>query len=331
LSETLPVVIVLHGDDLFAIQREVEKLLASLGDPALAELNLTRLDGRSVSLDDVYTAANAMPFLAERRCVVLSHPFARLASEAARERFIGLLDGLPETTALVLVIEDALDHGRWTGFGERHWLRKWLGAAGAKASYQVRRLPDPRDMPEWIRREVKAQGGKIVPAAAAALAAHIDNDTAAGAQEIQKLLAYTDGREIEADDVERLSAQSGQANIFDMVDALGQGNGRLALNLLHRLLEEQDEPGLFGMVVRQFRLLIQAREALDQGVRPEGLAQALHVHPFVASKLAGQAARFTLPRLAAIYHGLLEIDEAVKNGQSSLPVALDIFVAGLAG
>ena len=85
------------------------------------------------------------------------------------------------------------------------------------------------------------------------------------------------------------------------------------------------------MVVRQFRLLIQAREILDGRGNKDDVARALHVHPFVAEKTTGQAGRFSMESLEYIYHKLLGIDEGVKTGQVTLDLALDTLVIELAG
>ncbi len=82
------------------------------------------------------------------------------------------------------------------------------------------------------------------------------------------------------------------------------------------------------MVVRQFRLLLLAREVLEK----RGNVQAeLKVHSFVAQKLAAQARHFSLESLEAIYHQLLKIDEDAKTSQVALDLALDIFVMELTG
>ena len=63
---------------------------------------------------------------------------------------------------------------------------------------------------------------------------------------------------------------------------------------------------------------------------PGEFARGLARSEFVARKTMDQARRFSLERLDAIYHRLLAIDEGVKTGQTSLPVALDSLVAELA-
>jgi DNA polymerase III subunit delta len=330
---TQPNVYILHGDDPLAIRRQVDALVEGMGDPTTAEMNTTRLDGRQSVDDALGAAANAMPFLCERRMVILSYPFARMTTDATRKRFLALLEGLPDSTLLVLVVPDTLERGKWKSLPavDSNWIRRWLQSAGSRASYQLCALPSLQQMAEWVRKETRGRGGQIQPDAAAALAAHVGSDTLAASQEIEKLLIYVDGkRAIEAADVEELTAQTGQGDVFAMVDALAGGNTRQALGALHRLMETQDPLSLFGMITRQFRLLIQARELLDEG-RGSQLAAGLHVHPFVAEKVGGQARRFRMRQLEEIYHRLVLVDEAIKTGQMPADLALDTFIAGLAG
>ncbi len=329
-----PVVYVFHGDDSFTIHRHVETIIKQMGeDPTLAEMNITRLDGRQASDEDLRSAANSMPFLAERRLVILTSPFARLGTDAARKRFLSTLDGLPPTTGLVLLVEDTLERKKWKSLPQldSNWLRKWLSSAGEKAFYLLCELPRINEMPEWVRKEARRQSGQFSPGGAAALVAHIGNDTRLACLEITKLLTYVDyKRPVEAEDVEELTAQVGQADVFDMVDALAGGNTRQAISLLHRLLESQEPLSLFGMITRQFRLLVQACEVIDEG-RGSQIAAELHLHPFVADKLGAQARRFNMDQLIAIYHRLLLLDEAMKTSQAPADLALDTFIAELRG
>ncbi|HZU86926.1 MAG TPA: DNA polymerase III subunit delta [Anaerolineaceae bacterium] len=322
-------ILLLHGNDTYGIELTLRRQVQALGDPSVADLNLSRLDGRTATLNDLRAAAYAMPFLADHRLVILSQPLARLNAANAQRDFIACIEGLPDSTTLVLVIEDEQQRGEWQTLRPTHWLTKWVRGDGAKrCQVQSFALPRPADMPHWIRSQAEEQGGQFAPPAAVMLANYIGTDTRQASQEITKLLTYVDRkRMVQAQDVELLTAPGGSANVFDMVDALGRGDAQTALRSLHRLLEEQDAISLFGMVVRQFRLILTAREALDQGVRPSALAAELHLAPFVAEKIATQAARFSLPALVKIYHRLLEMDEAAKTSQMPLDLALETFVA----
>jgi DNA polymerase-3 subunit delta len=155
-------------------------------------------------------------------------------------------------------------------------------------------------------------------------------DTRQAGMEISKLLAYVNwARQVGVADVEAVCIVTSQQSVFDFVDALSSGNGKSAQHLLHRLLETEDAFSLWGMVVRQFRLLIQAREILDGRGNKDDVARALGAHPFVAEKTTGQAGRFSIESLESIYRKLLRIDEGVKTGQFTLDLALDTLVVEL--
>lgn len=324
-----PVVYLLYGDDNHAMEAFVREMIARLGDPGMAELNTTRLDGKSASEEELRTAVGSLPFLSDRRLVILANPLARAQGAEAQKRFRALLDSVPVETALVLLVEDQLFRGKWEKMKDDHWLRKWAREAGSKALVRLCALPSPADMPGWIQKEVRRQGGSFAPEAARALAAAVETNTELAAQEIVKLLTYADGRAVEAEDVDLLCTPVGQGNIFDLVDAAAEGRSADALRALHTLLEFEEPALVFGMLTRQYRLLIQAREILDEGGGAGLIVTLLGQRDFVARKLAYQANRFTLAELGAIYHRLLQLDEDSKSGQGDLLTGLDVFVAGL--
>jgi DNA polymerase-3 subunit delta len=94
-------------------------------------------------------------------------------------------------------------------------------------------------------------------------------------------------------------------------------------------LSRQDASSIFGMVVRQFRLILLGKEILDSGGGENEIASTLKVHPYVARKVTAQARRFTQPDLEAIYHRLLSIDVATKSSEMDADLSLDLLIADL--
>jgi DNA polymerase-3 subunit delta len=316
----------LFGNDEFAISRKLREFESDFPDPTGADMNTARLDARSMSENDLNTAVNAMPFLAGRRLVLLANPSAKYNSPSARKKFLEFIEKAPETTRLVMY--ESVEPRD----ADKHWLVKWAEKSSGKIQTQAFMLPKLRDMPGWIVHETKNQGGQIEPRAAEMLKDMVGVDTRQAGMEIAKLLAYVNWtRPVTGHDVEAVCIVTSQQSVFDFVDALSNGNGQSAQHLLHRLLESEDPFALWGMVVRQFRLLIQAREILDGRGTKDDVARALGVHPFVAEKTTQQAAHFSMETLEAIYRRLLKIDEEVKTGQITLDLALDTLVAELAG
>ncbi len=320
MPETSPVIL-LYGTDEFAITSAIEKLVAALGDPSSTAMNLTRFDGRAgVDFAALNTAVNAVPFLSARRLVVLSSPSFAFSTPEGHKKLIALLEGVPSTTSLVLVESDLLR-------GD-HWLVK--AAQKAKAEIRPYLMPRRRDMPGWIVQEAKKQGGQIDPPAAARLADMTGEDTRIAAQEIAKLLTYVNrAKPVSEKDVEQVSVASAQSSVFDLVDALGMGDGKKAQNVFHRLLDEDDPFELWGMIIRQFRLILEAREIIDEGGGLPQVQQGLSLHEFVAEKIYRQAQHFSMPVLEAIYHKLLEIDGGAKTSRVPLDLAIDTFIVEL--
>lgn len=321
----MPNIFILYGNDEFAITRKLKDFESGFSDPTTAGMNTAHFEARSMTDEEFNNALNAMPFLAPKRLVILSNPSSKYNNPAARKKFEEYISKAPDTVRLV--IYEAIQAKE----APKHWLLKWAEKNSDLVKTQAFMLPKQRDMAGWIVNEAKNQNGKIEPAAAAKLAEMVGVDTRQVGMELSKLLAYVNwARPVQTSDVEAVCIVTSQQSVFDFVDALSQGNGKTAQKLLHRLLENEDPFSLWGMVVRQFRLLIQAREILDGRGNKDDVARALGVHPFVAEKTTGQANRFTMEALEGIYRHLLVIDERVKTSQITLDLALDTLIMELA-
>jgi DNA polymerase III subunit delta len=329
VSESAPTIYLLHGDDELAISEALAKILSKYKDAATASLNTTRLDGRSATLDELSAAANALPFLAPRRLVIFEHPLARLKGANLHKRFIEILENVPTTTALVLIEYSPLLDYRGLWLEETRWIGKWFEKTGQRAYMRAFPLPRGGGMVHWIIERATSLGGIITPQAASMLANLTGEDTRLADHELAKLLDYVSyARPVEMEDVQLLTPDAALVDDFALVEALRQRDAGKAQAVLHRKLEE-GEPGLIlGSMIYQFRLLLLAREIIDQGGGQKDvidqLAQ-LKVNYYPAKLAHDNAHRFSLQALQDIYHHLLDIDEAIKVGRIPADLALDLF------
>jgi len=324
MSEASPSIYLLYGNDEFAIRSFLEeRLKAKMGEKSDAAMDITTLDGKDSSLEAIRTETHTIPFLSKRRMVVLFNPTS-LAKGKNQDKFIDLLGSIPSTTALVLIEDRALE--------DKHWLISWCKDHMDQAWIQLFDLPKGPAMSHWILEQAQEMGGAFEGSAAQLLASYIDDDPRLAKSEIEKLLTYVDfSRTVTEEDVQTLVADVRQGDVFQMVDAIGYGDGEKAFSMLRRLLEEGDALPLFGMVVRQFRLLIQVRELMDQNPGQDHfqIAKEIGVHPYPIQKIMPQARLFNLSQLKAIYHRLSDVDQAIKTGQLNDKLALDLLIASL--
>ncbi|MCJ7723132.1 MAG: DNA polymerase III subunit delta [Anaerolineales bacterium] len=332
MTEITARVIILYGDDEHAVSKRLKAYQAALGDSTTADMNITRLDGRSLTDEELNNAVNSLPFLGDKRLVLLANPSDRYQNKKGQELFTQLLEKVPETTRIVI-------HGNMENPDkekkkkEESWLLKWAGKAGGLVSVERHVMPRAWEMTGWILAETKKQGGSIEPRGAAMLAEMVGENTSQAAQEITKLLTYVNyERPITVADVEQVSLDTAQGNIFVLVDALGSSQGKKAQAMLHRLLDEQDPKNIFGMIVRQFRFLLLAREVIDGGGNINDIQSALSkfgMPVFTAKNVYFQAKQFSQEALEAIYHRLLAIDEEAKTSDVPLDLAMDMLVVEL--
>lgn len=324
MADSVPVVYLLHGEDSHGMAGFVHAIQEKLGDPTNAEMNTTYIEG-SLDLEALRAAASAVPFLAPRRVVILENASKRLQSQTTREKFLSILDGLPESTAMVLLEQTTLD--------KKHWLIKW--AEGAQERAYVREYTPPKGakMANWIKKYAASQGGQIAPPAASLMAEHVGDDTRMATLEVDKALAYVNfSRPVEVEDVEETAAfAAGGGDFFAFIDSIAQRDGRKAMNMLKRLLDEQDPLPLFFSLVGHFRLLLQTRELYENGSRDAAVANALDIHPYRAKKLTTQAGTLSLASIEGIYKRLQEYDLEIKTGQLDPELALETMIAALTG
>lgn len=328
-------ILILHGEEELAIQLVLQQLLADFGRDGMADLNLSRLDGKTVSRNDLHNHLHLLPFGVEKRLVILENPLSLAKNKEEQENFIQLLDTLPPTTRLVMIILDdwirLQKKWLWQSLKPNHWLMDWLAQNSGKAFLQDFHLPGIQEMNGWIDVEVKRQGGTIEDQACRELSSAFGTETRLLSREIEKLLIFTERkRPITVADVRELCIPLEREDIFAMTDAISLGDARTALRLLDISLQNQPEPVILTMIVNHFRQLLIISEMIGESISPEEMARELGKQDWLISKLIKQARRFKIDRLDEIYRRLVDLDEDIKDYRTPGDLALELFVAELA-
>lgn len=321
----------LHGEDEYRRSLQLEEMKAKLGDPTTVALNTTEFSGRQLTLDELIFACDAIPFLGERRLVIVSDLATRFERDAKGgagrseqdstflQRFKEYISTLPDTTRLVLMESRKIK--------KANPISKIV--SGSDHGYEEEFAPlRGRDLNDWIVQRAEDKGGRIEPPAVNLLATFVGGDLRLLDQEIEKLHTYVGGeRPINVEDVERLVSYVQEANIFHMVDALGRRDTRRAMELLEQLLQGGRHPlYVLRMITRQFRILLQIKELRARGTLPADIASLLRLPFFVVEKSSRQASNFTFRQLEDIFRNLLELDAAIKSGEIEDRLALNLFV-----
>lgn len=311
---------IFHGEDSHSQLIALNKVKAKFGPPDMLDLNTTKFE-KMVPLSQLKNACEAVPFLAKVRLVLVYNMLANLDKTAVKE-LTAFLKDLPEFARLFFLESQSLkpSHAiiKLANDHENGFVKQFKNLEGGALA-------------RWIKEKVQTQGGLISPQATNILAANVGSDLRILTNEIEKLLLYCQENQIEAGDVMKLSPYAAEANIFNLVDAIGNRNSKQAALLFQQKLAEGADPFyLFSMFIRQFRLLIQVKSLAEEGLKPPAIAKRTQIHSFVCGKLFQQCRTFSLAQLEQIYTHLLDIDVRVKTGRTEMVTALNLLVAEVA-
>jgi len=324
---------ILQGEDDFSLNRALGEIKKGLGDPSMLATNTTLLDGQKVTPGELRTVVGTVPFLAEKRLVIVQGLLGRFESQRPPRRkktsqangrendaksFAEAMSSIPESTVLVLT------DGK---IKSANPLFKTLSGAKVMAFPLLR----GDVLRQWVKQEAAAQGAAISPQAVDLLARLVGGNLWVMSSEINKLALFASGRRIEEDDIKAVVSSAQEANVFAMVDAILDFKAGVAERLLEQLLQQGASPAyLLVMLSRQVRLVVRAKE-MRRRRTPEAEIQARLglKSEFPFRKTLEQAQRYPLERLKAVYIRLLEADLAIKTGKYDGGLALNLLIADL--
>ena len=348
--------ILLSGEDEFSAHEELERIRAS-GDFGY---NQDSFAGEDADLTAIRATCDTMPFLAEKRLVVLEGlPKPKRGKGAEAEGDDENADAQatePETPAAPATKGKRGKKGSAvTTLGPQAFAKglaeyisrlpettllvafvpeklkadhPLMQAARSHGKSLTFTKPGGVQLNEWVARRARSQGHRIAPEAARTLVESLGDDLRMLAGEIDKLGTYVGaGAEIRLEDVEALTPVSRQARVFDLTDALARRDTATALRLLHELLANGESPlGIVALTAFQTRALMQVKLLTERGMGAYQIASTAGLAPFVVEKSAPLARHFSLAQLEAAHRSLLEIDIALKRSRMTPELALDLLV-----
>ena len=328
---------VLWGEDEFSREETLQGIKNSLGDASFLATNTHVLEGQKLTLNELKAVGEAMPFLAEKRLVIIKGLLERFEPSVKSGKSNGpaakqddarvladCIKNLPSSTILVLI--DFIEI-------KKNSLQRNSLYSAISGIAEVKSFPLMRGvkLSQWIQSRATQKGGSLSLQATNLLMEIIGGDLHSMANEISKLVAFTGGRLIEEKDVRMLVSASQEVEIYAVADAIMERRTGTAEQILEKLLQKGVvPPQILAMLARQIQILVQVKELKSlKRPTPEIQSKVGIFSPFALEKIAGRAERYSMGRLKEIYQSLLEADLAIKTGRLDGDLALNILIGEL--
>ncbi|VTR96702.1 DNA polymerase III subunit delta [Tuwongella immobilis] len=302
---------VVCGDEDFLKRRAlavIEKIVLEDADPAFA---MTTYVADAADFSTIRNELDTRPFLAPRRLVIVEQADPFVSEHRPK---LEKLVASPGTSG-VLVLE----------------VRTWpattkLAKQVPDAATIVCKAPTAQKLFGWCTDWCKSNyNKKLSPAAGHMLIELVGPQMGLLDAELAKLAIYVgDQPIIEEKDVDALIGRSRSANVFKILDAVGEGKPGDALTILGELFEEGEDPiAILGALGSQLRKLAKAGSlmrigySVDEAMEDAGVAK----WPAARDSARKQLQHLGQSRVDKLFAWLLETDLGMKGG-SALPPRL---------
>lgn len=318
-----------YGEEGYLKQKAVAKFRETVLTAA-ADFNFDLIEGDQTDAGTVAALAENLPFMAEKRLVVVKNaPWFKSGRKhkndvdgAAEEPDSGtaapLVDYLNNplaSTCLILITDDPVDK------------RKKLFKALTKIGQAVEFAPLKRtETARWVTDRCREAGKTISSGTVEVLLNMVGQPGLTGlTAELSKLITFVGtAKEITAPDVRQVVTSNLENSIFQVVDAVASRRGGPALAGIKGMLALKEPPQrIIAMLARQFRLIVQVMELHLQHYPEKEIAAKLGLHPFVAKKALAQSRGLTTARASRMLEQLADLDVAVKTGRQEFYPAIE--------
>ncbi len=282
-------------------------------------MNLSCFEGRDVNVGQVIDLAETMPFLSDRRVIVVENS-GMFKSSVGEDLAVYLKK--PSETAFFLFCEKEID--------KRNKLYKAVKDNGYVAEFGEQ---DEMTLNRWVAQLVKAEGMEIDGGAIALLLYKTGTDMENIRKELEKCICYClERKRITREDVETICTEQLSNRIFDMINFLSVGKKEQALKLYYDLLALREPPlRILFLITRQFNMLLQTKMLRERGYDKRLISEKLKIQPFVAGKYLDQASRYKRQVLRAALEDCVQTEQDVKTGKITDTIGVELLMMKYGG
>lgn len=319
----------LYGREYYLIDNAIKNFKESLNE-SMIDFNLDVLDGKEVLLDQLQSSIETLPFMDDKKITIVKD-FELLKgkrknfSEGDEKYFIDYLDNISESTVLVFVVYGEVD--------KRKKIVKKIQEKGIV--FNCDKISD-MDLFKWTKRKFEGFGAVIENAQVMYFIEsqgyrdkNSDKTLSDLENEIIKISSFVGkGNKVTNEVIDRLSQKKIENDIFKLIDYIGEKNSSNAIKILNDMISEGESVlGIFAMISRQFKIVMQVRQLQINGSSVNDISEKLNLRQFVVNKALKQSRNFSDEMIIDMLNFILENDFKIKNGLIKDTLAIEILVS----
>tara|TARA_B110000263_G_scaffold250037_1_gene270009 strand:+ start:2360 stop:3313 length:954 start_codon:yes stop_codon:yes gene_type:complete len=315
-------IIVLEGKDEYRLSERVSEFRLTVTPPEMSDINTTMLDGNIVTIEELLTSLSTVPFMADRRLVIVEGLLNRFGGSKKDLgewlNFPDLLKDLPPTANLLLIEREPIPANK---------LLSTILRLGQVEKFSPLRH---RDLLDWINARCSKLGLEIERTAIALIADSVGSELRVIDSELNKIKTYSRGRLITREDITLMVPYVRQQNVFRVVDSVIEGRTRDALNASAMLIGLGESPsGIVRMIERQLRFLILAKHLLSRKIPTGDIGKHINLSGYPLQKTLEMERKISQARIMSMHDNLLKSNIRVREGKLTEQESFDLLISEL--
>lgn len=317
-------VYLIYGEENYLKKVYVDKIVKKTVDESFADFNFHTFDGKESSLSDIYESAQAVPMMAETKCVLVKDFPLDTLDDNGFEQLQTVIEDNPEDCALIFSFVAYEPKGaKWTKTVKLFEKKAYAVKLEKKTALELAKM---------VESGARKRGTAFEKGVASYLVSCVGSDLNTLLNETEKVCAYAQG-EIKKSDVDAVCIKSLDARVFDMIKDLTARRFDSAFRKLEQLFEQrEDEFQILGALIASYSDIYRAKAAVKSGGRAESVAGYYNYagKEFRLTNAARNSASLTFDDIAECVDILVEADTAIKSTSTDKRLILEKAVVKLA-
>ena len=324
---------VLYGDDEGFIKEIVEEIREKSGISPEDIFNYIRIDGQKADMSDLQDSLLTLPFMGDRKLVEIYRAdfFQGVQSIKDWQDKIKLVDSFvqapPEDTILILYYITSQE--------KKDTKIRALEKKADKTQSVVMKMPilKKENVTDFLEEYFKDKNMEVSKPLMAYIRESFEGNILQLEQDLNKILSYAEGRNIEKRDIDLLMVKSGSRHKYDLVDMVMAGKAREAVELYNELIYKRTEPHeILETCGYRLREAYNYKVRIAQGMNSTTIMKDLNERmPWLVDRKISEYRNMSLSRISRMFRLLVESEERMKGTPTDPNREIELLILSLSG
>ncbi len=288
-----------HGNSVYLSLRAVKKDIST----NLERENLVTIEADTQKAQKIIDSIQNQGLFVSKRVFFIKRLYKNKEKDSLIEKLLSLLDGS---------FQDSIY------FWEDQKIRsttKYLKFFKTNNSLEEYSNLNKKNFLSWLDQELKENNLKADETTRRLLAQRTNYDPERCANEIKKH-KLNDTEEIKEQDLDILTADTLEEDIWKLVDAINSEKKERSIEILEKLYSQNTDPNfILSMLARNLRLITMAKHLKKQKKSFAEICSIMKVAPFSLYPILDVIDRYNMERIKLLYTKLSNLDYQIKTGR----------------